>query len=300
MKLWQIILLIAGAFILVALFNSFYTVRQDKQALVLQFGDPQIARNAPGSDEAGLYFKAPFVQNVVILSRKNLGTDIADIEVLASDQRRLTVDAFVRWRISDPLKFYQRLRTQRGAESQLERFTESAIRDALGQVPVPEIISGQRSELMNRIREDVNRNLTDAGIDIIDVRIRQADLPAAVAEGVYNRMRTARQQESQSIRSQGEEASRLIRARAEREKTVIEAQAREQSEVIRGEGDAKRNDIYATAYQADPEFFRFQRALIACEKAIQSGTQVVVSPENLDLCNVFAEQAEAAGRGGGR
>ncbi|MAT35744.1 MAG: protease modulator HflC [Ponticaulis sp.] len=302
--------------------NSFYTVRQDEQALVLQFGSPVAVRNeyvtvdmdadpteadtpaeqqdvprdAPVQevDEAGLFFKLPW-EEVIILDRKNIGTNIPDIEVLASDQRRLTVDAFVRWRIVDPLKFYQRLRTERGANAQLQRFTESNIRDALGQVPVPEIISGQRASLMDEIRLNVNQALAGTGIDIIDVRIRQADLPAAVAEGVYERMKTERQQEAQRIRSEGEERARLIRAQADRQQTVIVAEANEQSETIRGEGDARRNNIYAQAYGQDISFFRFQRALIACEEAIQEGTVVVADPSTLDLCRVFIEQAEAAG-----
>jgi len=285
--------LLAGLIViaLVVLVNAFYVVRQDQQALVLQFGDPVAVRNAPGTDEAGLYFKIPLAQQVTVFDRKNLGYNISDIEVLASDQRRLVVDAFVRWRISNPLEFYKRLGTQRGAEIQLDRFTESAIREALGDVPVPEIISGQRSQLMDRIRTRVNGNLQEAGIDIIDVRIRQADLPAEIAEGIYNRMRTARQQEAERIRAEGEEKARLIRATAEREATVIEAEAREQSEIIRGEGDAERNRIYAEAYTRDAEFFRFYRSLIACEKSIAEGTRLILEPNQIGLCDVFSRDA---------
>ena len=270
---------------LIIALNSFYTVRQDQQALVLQFGNPVEVRNAPGTDEAGLYFKMPIAQQVVLLDRKNLGLDISDIEVLASDQRRLVVDAFVRWRIADPLKFYQRLRNELAAEAQLDRFTESAIREALGDVPVPEIVSGQRSALMNRIRQTVNDNMEETGIDIIDVRILQADLPTQIAEGVYARMRTARQQEAQRIRSEG--AEEAIR---------IEAEAREESERVRGDGDAQRNAIYADAYGRDPEFFRFYRSLIACENSIKEGTRLVVSPDDLGVCDVFSAQAEASGQ----
>ena len=271
--------------IIVIAMNALYTVRQDQQGLVLQFGDPVEVRNEPGTDEAGLYLKLPIAQQVVMLDRKNIGLNISDIEVLASDQRRLVVDAFVRWRINDPLKFYQRLRTESQASRQLDRFTESAIREALGRVPVPEIVSGQRAQLMDRIRETVNTNMGDTGIDIIDVRIRQADLPDQIAEGVYDRMRTARQQEAQRIRSEG--AEEAIR---------IEAAAREESERIRGSGDAQRNAIYAAAYGKDPEFFRFYRSLIACEEAIQDGTRLIVGPEKLDVCSVFSEQAEQVSR----
>ena len=173
------------AIVLVAIFNSFYVVRQDEQALILQVGEPRAVINAPGTDEAGLYFKIPVIQTVEKLDRKNLGLDIENIQVLASDQRRLAVDAFVRWRISDPLQFYQSLRTIPGAANQLNDVTKASIREVMGDVPVPEIISGQRSELMENIREKVANELADAGISIIDVRIRQADLPREVAEGRF-------------------------------------------------------------------------------------------------------------------
>lgn len=296
----RIFTFLIGALVVVAVvlvMNSFYTVRQDEQAIVLQLGEPVTVRNIPSQeDEAGLYFKTPLIQQVVKLDRKNLGLDLADIEVLASDQRRLVVDSFVRWRINDPLQFYTSLRNEQGAEAQLERFTESAIREALGDVPVPEIISGQRAELMARIRDTVNTNLAQTGVDIIDVRIRQADLPTEIEDGIFVRMQTARQQEAQRIRAEGEEQARLIRATAEREATVIEAQAREQSEIIRGEGDARRNEIYADAYNADPEFFRFYRSLIACERSMQPGTQLIVDPNNLGVCDIFSTEASNSGR----
>ena len=281
--------------------NSFYTVRQEKQAIVLRFGSLVEVRNeyfladsGQTVDEAGLFFKLP-IDNVIFLDRKNIGSDIPDIEVLASDQRRLTVDAFVRWRITDPLKFYQRFGTERGATAQLQRFTESNIRDALGQVPVPEIVSGQRAALMDEIKTNVNNALNGTGIEIIDVRIRQADLPAQVAEGVYNRMRSERLQEAQRIRSEGEEQARLIEAQAERQQTVILANANQENEQIRGAGDAERNRIYAEAYGEDVDFFRFQRALIACEESIEEGTVIVGDPNNLDVCQVFIDRARSAG-----
>lgn len=289
------IILILSVIGLVIVSNVFFIVRQAEQAILLEVGRPVQIINATGTDEAGLHFKIPIYQQVEILDKRNLGLDIEGIEVIAADQRRLRVDAFVRWRISDPLRYYQRFRTEQGAETQLNRITTSAIREALGDVLVPEIISGQRAQLMERIRTNVNEGLATDGIDIIDVRIRQADLPREVAEGVYNRMRTARLQEAQRIRSEGEERARLIRAQAERERTVIEAQAREQAERIRGEGDARATEIYAAAYGRDPEFFRFQRALVACEKAIQRGTQLVIGPTALGVCDQFFDSARTAG-----
>ena len=290
---WLILILSIIGLIIVS--NVFFIVRQSQQAIVLEVGRPVAIINAPGTDQAGLHMKIPIYQQVEILDKRNLGLDMQGIEVIASDQRRLRVDAFVRWRISDPLRYYQRFRVEDAAQNQLNRITTSAIREALGDVPVPEIISGQRAELMNRIRQGVNRSLATDGIDIIDVRIRQADLPREVADGVYNRMRTARLQEAQRIRSEGEERARLIRAQAEREKTVLEAQAREAAERIRGEGDARATEVYATAYNKDPEFFRFQRALLACEKAIQQGTQLVIAPGSLGVCDQFFDSARQAG-----
>lgn len=272
--------------------NSFYTVRQDQQALILRFGEAIDVRNQPGTDQAGLYFKMPW-DTAVIMDRKNLGIDVEGLQVLASDQRRLKVDAFVRWQIKDPLKFYQRLKTERAAASQINRVTESAIREALGTQPVKEIISGQRAILMNRILKNVNADLAGDGIDIIDVRILQADLPAEVAAGVYGRMSSSRRQEAEGIRASGEEQARKTKAEAARDALVLVAQAREQAEIIKGEGDARRSEIYAEAYNLDPDFFRFYRSLEACSKSIQAGTRIIVSPENLNLCRVFEEQAGA-------
>lgn len=287
---WLIPAIIIGA-ILVAL-NSFYTVRQDQQVLILRFGQAIDVRNQPGTDEAGLYLKLPW-ETAVIMDRKNLGLDVEGLQVLASDQRRLKVDAFVRWQIADPLKFYQRLRTERAAASQINRVTESAIREALGTQPVKEIISGQRAILMNRIRTTVNANLAGDGIDIIDVRILQADLPAEVAAGVYKRMSSSRYQEAEGIRASGEEQARKTKAEAARDARVLVAQAREQSDILKGSGDAKRNEIYAEAYSQDPDFFRFYRSLEACRRSITPGTRIVVSPDQLNLCRVFEEQAGA-------
>ncbi len=295
MRAFGWLILIVSILGLIIASNVFFVVRQSQQAIVLQVGRPISLINEPGKDEAGLHLKIPIYQQVEIIDKRNLGLDIEGIQVLASDQRRLRVDAFVRWRINDPLRYYQRFRTEDAARSQLNRITTSAIREVLGDVPVPEIVSGQRAQLMGRIRQGVNAGLASDGIDIIDVRIRQADLPNEVAEGVYNRMRTARLQEAQRIRSEGEERARLIRAQAEREKTVIEAQAREQSSMIRGDGDAKATETYAAAYNKDPEFFRFQRALVACETAIQEGTQVIVGPKSLGICDQFFDSARAAG-----
>ncbi|MGB3627705.1 MAG: protease modulator HflC [Henriciella sp.] len=229
--------------------------------------------------------------------KRNLGLDVPNIEAYASNQEQLIVDAFVRWQISDPLAFYQRLNTQREAENQLLNFTDAAIRNALASRLPEEIISGQRSELMDEIRDNLASAIEGRGIEIIDVRIRRADLPDDVSERVFSRMEATRNQEAEQIRAEGDERARLVRATAERERTVLLAEARQESEEIRGEGDARRNEIYAEAYERDAEFFRFQRALIACEEAFTEGTRVVVGPNQLGLCNDFFEQARRNGSG---
>lgn len=281
--------------VIVAL-NSFFIVDQRKQVLLLQVGAAVEAYNEPGTDEAGLKFKIPLIQNVVTYDRRNLGLNVSDIEAYASNQEQLIVDAFVRWQIDDPLAFYQRLGTEREAREQMQNFTDAAIRNALASRLPEDIISGQRSELMDEIRDNLANNISGRGIEIIDVRIRRADLPDDVSERVFRRMEATRNQEAEQIRAEGDERARAVRARAERERTVILAEARQQSEEIRGEGDAKRNEIYAQAYERDPEFFRFQRALIACEQAFTEGTRIVVGPDQLGLCNDFITEARENGR----
>lgn len=298
MRSLGILSIVAIVIVLIVAFNSFFIVDQRRQALLLQVGAAVEAYNEPGTDEAGLKFKIPLIQNVVTYDRRNLGLDVPNIEAYASNQEQLIVDAFVRWQISDPLAFYQRLGTEREARSQLLNFTDAAIRNALASRLPEDIISGQRSELMNEIRENLAGNIAGRGIEIIDVRIRRADLPDDVSERVFSRMEATRNQEAEQIRAEGDERARLVRATAERNRTVLLAEARQQSEQIRGEGDARRNEIYAEAYEQDPEFFRFQRAMIACEASFTEGTRVVVAPDQLGLCNDFINEARSNGSPG--
>ena len=301
MKSLGILGLVGIVIVAVGLLNSFFIVDQREQALVLQVGRAVEAYNEPGSDvgeadEAGLKFKIPFWQSVVKYDRRNLGIDIPNIEALAADQEQLIVDAFVRWRISDPLAFYQRLGTQREGERQLNQFTNAAIRNALGTRLPEDIISGSRSELMDEIRENLGASIAGRGISIIDVRIRRADLPVDVSERVFSRMQAARNQQAEQIRAEGAERAKGIRARAERDRTVLLAEARRDAEQIRGSGDAQRNEIYANAYQQDEEFFRFQRALIACEESFDEGSRLVLGPESLGLCDQFMSLARTNGQ----
>lgn len=287
-------LVVAIAAIITAL-NSFFIVDQRQQALVLQVGAAKKVYNEPGANEAGLKLKIPFFQNVVTYDKRNIGFEIPNNVVYASNQEQLIVDAFVRYRISDPLAFYQQLQTRRNAETQLTQFAETAIRNAMGNRLPEDIISGQRAVLMDTIRQNLSDAIDGRGIEIVDVRIRRADLPDDVSQRVFDRMTATRNQEAELIRANGDRQAQEITARADRDRTVLLAEANRESEEIRGEGDAKRTELYAQAYERDPEFFRFQRALTACEQALTSGTQIVVAPDNLGLCDEFINAARANG-----
>lgn len=286
-----LVAVIIGGLLLVA--SSMFVVNQYSQALVLRFGEPVAVENPWVAEEVnpGLKFKAPFIDNAVIFSRKLLVLDLPDMEVIANDQERLVVDAFARYRITDPLLFYQAVQNVDRAELQLQEYMEASLRRVLGSVESGNIISGQRAELMEQIRTDMNNQATEdsLGVAITDVKIRQADLPQQNAERVYTRMQTEREQRAAEIRAEGEQRSREIRAEADKTRTVILAEAREQAEVIKGEGDAQRNAIYAQAYNRDPEFFAFYRSLQAYEKSIEEGTQLVLSPQS-DFFRYFDNQ----------
>ncbi|MEM7492300.1 MAG: protease modulator HflC [Pseudomonadota bacterium] len=315
MKPFGIVGIIVAILAVVALLNSFFIVDQRRQVVLLQVGAAQAAFNEPGEDEAGLKFKIPFIQSTINYDRRNLGLDVDQIEVFASNQEQLIVDAFVRWQIAEPITFYSRLTTQDEAQRQLTRFADTAIRNALGTRLPEDIVSGQRSELMDEIRDSLAAAIAGRGIQIIDVRLKRVDLPQDVSVQVFTRMEATRNQEAEQIRAEGDERAQLVRAEAERERTVLLAEARREAEQIRGEGDASRNEIYAEAYDRDAEFFRFQRALIACEKAFgvgdlgdsadtessgprsqQEPTRIIVAPNQLGLCDEFIVQAQANGR----
>ncbi len=276
------IVAIAGV-IIIAILMSMYTVKQWEQALVLQFGKAVRVENGWGEDpNAGLKFRIPLVESIVILDRRNLEIDLDPVELLASDQERLVVDAFVRYRIVDPVQFYEAVRDERGAQLQLQSIMDSTLRDVLGRVETPEIISGRRAQLMEEIQQITNAFASQKrlGIEVIDVRIVRADLPTENAERVFKRMVTQRQQEASRIRAEGEERAREIRATADKTATVTRAEAQEKAEIIRGEGDAERNATYAAAYNIDPEFFAFYRSMEAYKKGIGVNSTYIMSPDS--------------------
>ena len=266
------ILLVAGF----AVYLSLFVVKEINQAIVLQFGDPKKIISQPG-----LQFKVPFIQNVVFIDRRILSLDPAPEEVIASDQKRLIVDAYARFRIVDPLKFYISVGDERVARSRLATIINSRLRGVLGKQSLATLLSEDRSKQMDIIQNDVNAEAKNFGIEIIDVRIKRADLPQANSEAIYKRMQTEREREAKEFRAKGAEMAVTITSTADKEVTVLLANAKKQSEIMKGEGDGQRNRIFAEAFGKDPEFFAFYRAMIAYEKALIGGdTSLILSPDS--------------------
>ena len=270
---------IAAVFIAAALivgYSSVFTVYQTQQALVIRLGQPVRVISEPG-----LNFKAPFIDSVVHIDKRILDLEAPPQEVIASDQKRLVVDAFARYRIKDPLRFYQTLGSINGANSQLSILLNSALRRVLGEVTFTHVVRDQRADLMARIRELVDHEATAFGIEVVDVRIRRADLPEQNSQAVYQRMQTERQREAAEFRAQGAQRAQEIRSRADREVTVLVAEATSKSEQIRGEGDATRNQIFADAFNQDRDFFAFYRSMQAYEQGFKhTDTRMLLKPDS--------------------
>ena len=264
------------AIVIVALAGTF-TVEQTDQALVLRFGEPVGGRGLVS--EPGLHFKLPFIENVVTRPNQILNLESPNQEVLASDNTRIQVDAFLRYKIVDLLKFYQSVQTVDRANSQLGYILNSAIRRVLGDSTLNQIVRDDRAALMEKIRVEVNHETERLGIDAIDVRIRRADLPQQISEQVYRRMNSERAREAAEYRAQGNEESQKIKAKADRDVVVLLGNATQQSDQVRGEGEASRNKIFADAYGKDPDFFAFYRLMSAYDEALKGGnTRLVLSP----------------------
>jgi membrane protease subunit HflC len=262
--------------IVVLFFQSVIIVKETNQAIVLQFGDPKkIITNA------GLNFKLPFIQNVVYLDKRVLNLDNPPEEVIASDQKRLIIDAITRFQITDPLKFYISVGNERVARSRLSTIINSRIRGVLGTQDLATLLSTERAKQMSIIKNDVNEEAKSFGIKIIDVRIKRADLPPANSDAIYKRMQTERQREAKEFRAQGAEIAAKITSTADKDVTVLLANAKKQSEIMKGEGDGQRNKIFADAFGKDPQFFAFYRAMQAYETALIGGeTSLVLSPDS--------------------
>jgi len=274
------VIVVAG----LAIYLSLFVVKEINQAIVLQFGEPKKVIVKPG-----LQFKIPFIQNVVFLDRRILNLDAPPEEVIASDQKRLIVDAYARFKIVDPLKFYISVGDERVARSRLSTIINSRIRSVLGKQSLATLLSEDRTKQMAIIQEGVNTEAENFGIEIIDVRIKRADLPQANSEAIYKRMQTEREREAKEFRAKGAEMAVTITSTADKEVTVLLANAKKQSEIMKGEGDGQRNKIFAEAFGKDPEFFAFYRAMQAYEKALIGGdTSLILSPDS-DFFKFFGD-----------
>lgn len=257
-------------------FSAVYTVDQRQQALVLQFGEPKRVVSEPG-----LNFKYPFIQNVIFYDSRVLDLDPQVETVILSDQKRLDVDTYARYRITNPLKFYQAVNNESEFRARLTNVVNSSLRRVLGNVSLLTLLSADRDAVMADIQKDVATELENFGVQLVDVRIRRADLPEQASQATYARMRSEREREARQARAQGFEQAQQIRATADRERTVLIAEARKQSEILRGEGDNKAFKIYAEAAGKDPKFYRFYRSMEAYRKALNNDdTTMILTPDS--------------------
>ena len=277
MGVTRILSLVVVALILAAVSGSLFTVNQTQQALVLQFGEPKRTIQEPG-----LAFKLPFIQDVTYYEKRVLSLIPQDAEeVILADQKRLQVDAYARYRIEDPLLFYQTVRNERGARGRLEAIIDSSVRRALGRETLASILTGQRNDITRSIGEEVNASVASLGIKIIDVRLRRADYPTATSQNIFNRMKSEREREAKEFRATGEEEAQKIRADAEKTRTVILSEAQRESQEIRGAGDSQAIQIYADSFGQDADFFAFYRSMEAYRKSMNNdGTSLVLSPDS--------------------
>jgi len=260
--------------LLIIAYSATFTVHQTRQALVVRLGDPIRIVTEPG-----LNFKIPLLDSVIYIDKRILDLENPAQEVIASDQKRLVVDAFARYRINDPLKFYQTVGSIEGANSRLSTLLNSALRRVLGEATLTHVVRDERAALMARVREQLENEAQSFGISVVDVRIRRADLPRQISEKVFSRMQTERQREAAEVRAQGSEQAQKITAKADRDVVVLRAQAQQEADRLRGEGEAERSRIFAEAYGKDPQFFAFWRSMQAYEAGLKSSdTRMVISP----------------------
>jgi membrane protease subunit HflC len=282
-----IALAVGATIVLVLVLSSAFTVRQTEQALILQFGNPVRVEREPG-----LKFKVPFIQNVEYYDRRILDLDPPVQEVLLSDQKRINVDSFARYRIIDPLRFRQRAVSDANFRQIFGNRINSIVRTEVARVGLAELLSDARSQLMGRIADELKSQGPDFGVEVVDVRIGRTDLPDATSQAVYNRMRSARVAQAAQLRAEGEEMKARIQAEADRERTVILAEATRLAQIQRGEGDAQRTVVLNEAYSKDPGFFDFYRSLEAYGALAGDGTTLVLKP-NADFFRFFLDERGA-------
>ena len=266
-----VVLVVAG----ILAMSSFFTVDQTEQALVLQFGQPRRVIREPG-----LWVKRPFVENVILYDTRVLDFEPPHEEVIVSDQKRLVADTYTRYRIVNPLQFYQTVGSEAGVRARLSALVSGSLRRVLGSVTLNDVLSNKRAAIMVQIRDDVAVQAKDFGIDVVDVRLRRADLPEENSQAIYARMQSEREQQARQYRGEGAEAAQNVRANAERERTVILAEAQRDAQRVRGDGDGQSIKIYADAFGQDKEFFAFYRSLQAYRDALNGkDTSFILSPE---------------------
>ena len=277
----NIIYLLVFFVIFLTVTGAFFIVNETKQAIVLQFGEPRQLINEPG-----LQFKVPFIQDAVYLDRRMLNLDPQPEEMILSDQKRIIVDSFARYKIIDPLKFFQTVRNETTFSDRFGRIINAAVRGVIAQYSLTSLLSEERVKIMNKIQTQVKLNEQDFGVEILDIRIGRTDLTEQVSNNVFQRMRSERDKEANLLRAEGEELSKEITASADRQQTVIIAEAERTSSILRGEGDAQKNKILAEAYGLDKEFFDFLRTMQACRETFgDTEMSMVIVPG--EVCEKF-------------
>lgn len=272
----SLILTVFLALVFLTLLGSFFTMNEKEQGLVLQFGEPKrVIQNS------GLHFKIPMIQNVVKYDRRILEYNLPVEEVIAVDKKRMLIDSFARYKIIDPLEFYKTVGNETNVRNRINSNVISSLRRVVGRVTLDELLSDERSNIMERIKLEVNDEAKRFGIEVVDVRIRRADLPEANSQAIFERMISERVREAKEFRAKGAEEAQRIRAEADKEKTVILAEATRKSEILRGEGESESIEIYANAFERDPDFYSFYRSMQAYSKVLgDEGTTMIISPDS--------------------
>jgi len=276
MKDKKIIYIVSAFAAVILLFNLFFVVDQTQQAVVLQFGESVRIEKDPG-----LHVKVPFIQNAMYFDNRLLNVVADEKELIAKDQKRVIISAYAKYRITDPLKFYQTVKTVKGLEARLNNILDSSLRQVIGDEPLAILLTNARSAIMERIQHIVNKESLKFGIDVVDARILRADLPNENSSAVYKRMQSDREKEAIEFRAQGEEEAQIIQSTSEKEKTIILAKAYKTAQTLKGEGDATASKIYSDAFRADPEFYNFYRSLEAYRKSFNNkdNTSIILSPK---------------------
>lgn len=268
--------IIAIIIAIIFLTNMLFVVEQTEQAVIFQFGQPVKVIKEPG-----LNVKMPFIQNVLHFDSRLQEINTEDKEVIAYDQKRLIINAFVKYKIVDPVLYYTTVRDENGFNNKFSTILDSSLRQVIGEVPLNSLLSEKRSDVMEKIQDVVSAKAKDFGVEVIDVRITRSDLPEANSVAIYKRMQTDREREAKEIRAEGDETAQKIRANADKEKTFLIADAKKKAEAIMGEGEAEANKIYSKAYSKDPTFFEFYRTMNAYKKSLNNNnTKIILSPNN--------------------